>query len=91
MNNNSNWEDVSTTNPITNLTANRSTFSTHSWLKPCQSDNTNEQLANILGQLANILNTNQTSGSNTNLWGTKVYIPDTFSSTEPDKLSNFLF
>ena len=91
MNNNPNWKDVSATNPITNLTANRSTFSTHSWLKPCQSNNTNEQLADILSQLANILNTNQTSSSNTNLQRTKACIPDTFSSTEFDKLSNFLF
>ena len=28
---------------------------------------------------------------NTNSRGTKAHIPDTFSSTEPDKLNNFLF
>ena len=46
--NNPNWEDASTTNPITNLAANRPTSSTHSWSKPCQSDNTNKQLAKVL-------------------------------------------
>ena len=47
--NDPNWEDVSA-NPITNNnTANRPTFSTCSWSKPCQSDNTNKQLADILG------------------------------------------
>jgi len=48
-------------------------------------------LANVLGQLANILNTNQTSSLNANSRGAKVRIPDTFSSTESDKLNNFLF
>ena len=47
--NDSNWEDALTTNPITNLTANRPTSSTHSWFKPCWSNNTNEPLADILG------------------------------------------
>ena len=46
--NNPNWEDASTTNPITNLAANRPTSSTRSWSKLCQSDNTNEQLAKVL-------------------------------------------
>ena len=32
--NNPNWKDTPTTNLITNLTANRSTSSTHSWSKP---------------------------------------------------------
>jgi len=50
--NNPNWEDAPT-NPITNNnTANRSISSTHLWSKLCQSDNTNEQLAKVLGQLA---------------------------------------
>ena len=89
--NNPNWEDTSTTNPNTNLTSNRLTSSTHLQSKPYQSSNTNEQLANILGQLANILNTNHTPGPNTNLRETKVYISNIFSSTEPDKLNNFLF
>ena len=53
--------------------------------------NTNKQLANILGQLTNILNANQTSSSNTNGRETKVCIPNIFSSTEPNKLNNFLF
>jgi len=48
-------------------------------------------LAKVLSRLANTLNTNQTPGPNTNSRGTKARIPDTFSSTEPDKLNNFLF
>ena len=89
--NDPNWEDAPTTNPITNLTANRPTFSTRSWSKLWQSDNDNEQLAEVLGQLANTLNSNQTPGPNTNSRGTKARIPDTFSGTESDKLNNFLF
>ena len=89
--NDPNWEDAPTTNPNTNLTANRPTSSTRSQSKLCWSKNTNEQLAKVLGWLANTLNTNQTSGPNTNSRGTKARIPDTFSSTEPDKLNNFLF
>ena len=83
MDNDPNWEDVPTTNPNTNLAANRPTSSTRSQSKPRQSKNTNEQLAEVLGQLANTLNTNSR--------GTKACIPDTFSGTEPDKLNNFLF
>ena len=56
-----------------------------------QSDNTNKQLAKVLGRLANTLNTNQTPAPNTNLRGTKAHISDTFSGTEPNKLNNFLF
>ena len=48
-------------------------------------------MAEVLGQLANTLNTNQTSGPNTNSRGTKACIPNTFSGTESDKLNNFLF
>jgi len=48
-------------------------------------------LAEVLGQLANTLNSNQTPSPNTNTKGTKAYISDTFSNTEPDKLNNFLF
>jgi len=93
MDNDSNWEDTPTTNPNTNLAANRPTFSTRSRSKPCRSDNnnTNEQLAKVLGRLANTLNANQTPAPNTNSRGTKACISDTFSSTEPDKLNNFLF
>ena len=91
MDNDPNWEDAPTINPITNLTANRPTSSTCSQSKLHHSDNTNEQLAKVLGQLANILNANQTPRPNTNLRGTKACIPDTFSSTEPNKLNNFLF
>ena len=49
VDNDPNWEDAPTTNPITNLTANRPTSSTCSQSKPYQSDNTNEQLAKVLG------------------------------------------
>ena len=91
MDNNSNWEDASVTNPVTNLTANRPTSSTHSWSKPHQSDNTNEQLADVLGQLVNTLNSSQTPSPNTNVRRTKACISNTFSSTESDKLNNFLF
>jgi len=91
MNNDPNWEDAPTTNPNTNLTTNRPTSSTHSWSKPCQSKNTNEQLAEVLSWLANTLNPNQTPRPNTNSRGTKARIPNIFSGTEPDKLNNFLF
>ena len=92
VDNDSNWEDALTTNPTTNtITANRPTSFTCSWSKPHQSDNTNEQLADVLSQLTNTLNSNQTPGPNTNTRGTKACIPDTFSGTEPDKLNNFLF
>ena len=80
VNNDPNWEDAPTTNPITN-TANRPTSSTRSWSKLCWSNDTNEQLAYVLGWLANTLNSSQTPGPNTNVRGTKAYIPDTFSST----------
>ena len=91
VDNDPNWEDAPT-NPSTNIDiANRSTSSTHSWSKPYWSNNTNEQLAKVLGRLANTLNANQTPRPNTNLRGTKAHIPNTFSSTEPDKLNNFLF
>ena len=42
IDNDSNWEDTPVTNSTSNLTANRPTSSTYSWLKPCQSNNTNE-------------------------------------------------
>ena len=90
VDNNPNWEDAPT-NPITNNIANRPTSSTCSQSKPCWSDNTNEQLAEVLGQLTNTLNPNQTPSPNTNTRETKAHIPDTFSGTEPDKLNNFLF
>ena len=91
MDNNPNWEDAPTTNPITNLTSYRPTSSTCSWSKLCQSNNTNKQLANVLDQLTDILNANQTSGPNPNARETKAHIPNTFSGTKPDKLNNFLF
>ena len=91
--NDPNWEDAPTNPGTNNNIANRPTSSTCSRSKPCQSDNTNtnEQLAEVLGRLANTLNANQTPGPNTNSRGTKAHIPDTFSGTEPDKLNNFLF
>ena len=74
-------------NPSThNNITNRPTSSTCSWSKSHQSDNTNEQLAEVLGRLANTLNSNQTPRPNTNSRGTKACIPDTFSGTEPNKL-----
>jgi len=91
IDNDSNWEDTSTTNPITNLTANRPTSSTCLWSKLCQSNNTNEQLAEVIGQLTDILNANQTPRPNTNSQRTKAHISNTFSGTELDKLNNFLF
>ena len=48
-------------------------------------------MANILDQLTNTLTANQTLSSNTNSRETKVYIFDTFNSTEPNKFNNFLF
>ena len=48
-------------------------------------------MAEVLGRLANTLNSNQTPRPNTNSRETKAHIPDTFSNTEPDKLNNFLF
>ena len=60
VDNDPNWEDAPN-NPITNNnTANRPTSSTRLWSKPYWSDNTNEQLAEVLGRLANTLNSNQT-------------------------------
>jgi len=90
--NDPNWEDAPTTNTITNNNiANRLMFSTRSQSKLRQSNNTNKQLAEVLGWLANTLNSNQTPAPNTNSRETKACIPDTFSGTEPDKLNNFLF
>ena len=89
--NNSNWENAPTINPNINLIANRPTSSTRSWSKLRWSKNTNEQLAKVLGRLANTLNTNQTPRPNTNSRGTKACIPNPFSGTKPNKLNNFLF
>jgi len=91
VNNDPNWKNAPTTNPTTNLIANRPTSSTHSQSKPYWSENTNEQLANILGWLADTLNSNQIPSPNTNVRETKAYISNTFSGTKPDKLNNFLF
>ena len=91
VDNDSNWENVLATNSTTNLIANRPTSSTRSQSKLHWSENTNEQLANVLGQLTNTLNSNQTPSPNTNTRGTKAHIPNTFSGTEPDKLNDFLF
>ena len=48
-------------------------------------------MANVLSHIANFLTTNQTSSPNANSKETKACIPNTFSSTKPDKLNNFLF
>ena len=57
--NDPNWEDAPTTNPITNtITANRLISSTCLSSKPHRSENTNEQLAKVLSQLANTLDAN---------------------------------
>ena len=48
-------------------------------------------MAEVFGQLANTLNTNQTPRPNTNSREIKARIPNTFSGTKPDKLNNFLF
>ena len=89
--NNPNWENAPTNPSTNNNIANRPTSSTRSRSKLRQSDNTNEQLAKVPSQLANTLNSNQTPRPNTNSKGTKAHIPNTFSSTKPDKLNNFLF
>ena len=91
VDNDPNWEDAPANPSTNNNITNRHISSTHSQSKYHWSDNTNEQLAKVLGQLANTLNTNQTPGPNTNSRGTKACIPNTFSGTEPDKLNNFLF
>jgi len=51
----------------------------------------NKQLANIPGYIANTLTANQTPGSNFNPRRTKAHISNTFNSTKPNKLNNFLF
>ena len=89
--NDPNWEDAPANHSTSNNIANRPTSSTRSRSKPYQSNNTNEQLAKVLGRLAVTFNSNQTPGPNTNSRGTKACISDTFSSTESDKLNNFLF
>ena len=89
--NDPNWEDAPANPSTNNNIANRPTSSTRSQSKPHQSNNTNEQLAEVLGQLANTLNSNQTPRPNTNSRGTKAHISSTFNSTEPNKLNNFLF
>jgi len=91
VDNDPNWEDAFANPSINNNIANRPTSFTCSQSKPHQSDNTNEQLAEVLGRLANTLNSNQTPRPNINSREAKAHIPDTFSSTEPDKLNNFLF
>jgi len=56
------WEDAPANPSTNNNTANRPISSTHLQFKHCQSNNTNEQLAKVLGQLTNTLNPNQTPG-----------------------------
>ena len=87
MNNNPNWENATATNSATN----RSNSFTCLQSKLQCNNNTNEQLADILSHIANKLIANQTPNPNSNSRETKAYISDTFSSTESDKLNNFLF
>jgi len=47
--NDPNWEDAPTNPSTNNNITNRPTSSTCSWSKPHRSDNTNEQLAKVLG------------------------------------------
>jgi len=54
--NDPNWEDAPANLSTNNNITNRPTSSTHSWSKPHWSDNTNEQLAEVLSRLANTLN-----------------------------------
>jgi len=91
VNNDPNWKDTFANPSTNNNITNRPTSSTRSQSKPWQSDNTNEQLAEVLDRLVNTLNANQTPGPNTNSRETKAHIPNTFIGTEPDKLNNFLF
>ena len=67
--------------------------STYLQLKPWNSDNsTNNQLADILSYiLSYILDINQIFSPTSNSRKTKAWISDTFSSTKPNKLNNFLF
>jgi len=66
VDNDPNWEDAPANPSTNNNIANRPTSSIHSWSKLHWSNNTNEQLAEVLGWLANTLNSNQTPCSNTN-------------------------
>ena len=63
--NDPNWEDAPANPSTNNNIANRPTFSTCSQSKLHWSNNNNKQLAEVLSQLANTLNSNQTSGPNT--------------------------
>ena len=87
VDNDSNWKDAPVTNPATN----RPNLFTYSQLKLQCSYDTNEQLADILSYIANTLTANQTPSPNSNSRETKACISSTFSSTEPNKLNNFLF
>ena len=51
VDNDPNWENALTNPSINNNITNRLTSSTRSWSKPYRSDNTNEQLAEVLGRL----------------------------------------
>ena len=86
-----NWKNAPAPDSATNIATNKSNFFTCSQPKSYCSNNTNEQLANILGCIANTLTTNQTSSPNSNSRKIKAYISNTFSNTKLDKLNNFLF
>ena len=66
--------------------------STYSQLKlQCSNNMINKQLTDIFGYITNLINTNQISSPNSNSRETKIHISNTFSSTELNKLNNFLF
>ena len=56
MDNDSNWKGASANPSTNNNITNRHISSTRLWSKHCRSNNTNEQLAEVLSQLANTLN-----------------------------------
>ena len=85
--NNYNWKNALTTNSAIN----KPNSSTYSQSKPQYSNNTNKQLHNILSCITNTLTANQTPSPNANPKGTKACISNIFSSTESEKLNNFLF
>ena len=58
VDNDPNWEDAPTNPSTNNNITNRLTSSTRSWSKPYWNNNINEQLAKVLGWLANTLNSN---------------------------------
>ena len=70
--NNLNWKDAPANPSTNNHIANKPTSFTHLWSKLRWSNNTNEQLAKVLSQLTNTLDSNQTPRPNTNSRGTPI-------------------